>query len=171
MKTVFTIEKLVRNGINIIDVNGNIFTFEHLNEIYNLKETFLDYQRLIKKISRAWKETINEHTINCKDIKYNVQINCYIKFILKDKKGSRAIYDKIVSVTQMQRTNRWNRELGDIINDELKTYNLKLKYINEIQLRDFRFKFNNKILVTNAFLYIPDKKRNAYSTVCKIITN
>ena len=35
--------------------------------------------------------------------KYNVQINCYIKFILKDKKGSRAIYDKLVSVTQIQK--------------------------------------------------------------------
>ena len=124
MKTFFYknwFEKGVRNVIDIIDVNGNIYTFEQLKEIYNLKGTFLDYQRLIKKIPRAWKEKINEHTTKCKDIKYNVQINCYIKFILKDKKGSRAIYDKLVSVTQMQKSNRWNGELGDITNDELKT--------------------------------------------------
>ena len=53
----------------------------------------------------------------------------------------------------MQKTNRWNRELGDITNDELKTFNLNLKFINEIKLRDFQFKINNKILVTNYFLH------------------
>ena len=89
-------------------------------------------------------EKNNEHTTKCKDIKYNVQINCYIKVVLKDKKGSRAICDKLVSETQMQKnnnkkkktkkkkqqqqqqqqnkkTNRWNGELGNITNDELKT--------------------------------------------------
>ena len=100
-------------------------------------------------------------------MKYNVQTNCYINFILKDKKGSRTIYDKIVSITQTQAKNRWNSELGYFTNDELKTYNLNLKYIDETKLRNFQFKINNKISVTNSFLYEMNKVDNDLCSYCR----
>ena len=49
-----------------IGVNGNIYTFEQLIEIYNLKGTFLDYQRLIKKIPRAWKKKLMNTQLSVK---------------------------------------------------------------------------------------------------------
>ena len=46
----------------LTDIDGNIYTFERLKEVYSIKGTFLDYQTLIRKIPRTWKEIINEHT-------------------------------------------------------------------------------------------------------------
>ena len=42
-----------------------------------------------------------------------------------------------------------------------------MKYINEIKLRDFQFKINNKILVTNSFLYKINKIDNDLCSYCQ----
>ena len=86
--------KGIRNIIDIIDSNGHLLTFEQLREQYNIKGTFLDYQRLVRKIPNTWIDTINTSNVECNLLKYNVQRNCYLGLILKDKKGSRNIYDK-----------------------------------------------------------------------------
>lgn len=146
-------EKGITNVVDHIDMGGNIYTFERLKEAYNIKRTFLDYQTLITKIPRTWKEIIKEHTTKCKDMKYNVSISAYLKLVFKDKKGIRSIYDKIIPVNQLQTTNRWNKDLGDIASEEMKTFNKNLKYIKEIKLRDFQYKINNIIMSTNSFLF------------------
>ena len=62
-------------------------------------------------------------------MKLYVQVNSYryIKFILKNKKGSRSIYDQIVRVNEIQVTERWNRELGQVENEEWKKVQLHFK--------------------------------------------
>ena len=122
----------VRNVIDIVDTNGYIYDFEQLKQIYNLKGTFLDYQRLINKLPKTWLDIINENNEKCKFSKFNVQINCYIKLIMKDKKGSRSIYDKILPVKEQLKNNRWNTDLGQITTEEQNLGNASLKYINEI---------------------------------------
>ena len=62
--------------------------------MYNIRGTFLDYETVVRKLPRAWRDKIHDNTDICKNLNYNVQINPYIKFILKDKKGCRSIYDK-----------------------------------------------------------------------------
>ena len=73
----------VRNFIDIVEC---IYDFEQLKQIYNLKGTFLDYQRLINKLPNTWLDVINENNGKYKFSKFNVQINCYIQLIMKDKK-------------------------------------------------------------------------------------
>ena len=124
------------------------------------------YEAVIRKIPRAWQEKINANTDICINLKYNVQINPYIKFILKDEKGCRSIYDKIVSVNQLLLTNKWTTELGDITSEEMKVYKRNLKYVKEIKLRDFQFKINHRILVTNSFLLKIKKKETDLCSYC-----
>ena len=93
--------KGIRNIIDIIDSNGHLLTFEQLREQYNIKGTFLDYQRLVKKIPNTWINTINTSNVECNLLKYNVQRNCYLGLILKDKKGStvlRIIFSSVSTV-------------------------------------------------------------------------
>ena len=42
-----------------------------------------------------------------------------------------------------------------------------MEYINEIKLRDFQFKINNKILVTNSFLHKINKIDNYLCSFCQ----
>ena len=143
--------KGIRNIIDIIDFNGHLLTFEQLREQYNIKGTFLDYQRLVRKIPNTWIDTINTSNVECNLLKYNVQRNCYLGLILKDKKGSRNIYDKLVPLREQFINERWKNEIGNITEEEQRKVNSNLRYINEIKLRHFQFKINNKILVTNSF--------------------
>ena len=160
-------DKGIRNIFDIVDINGHLYNFEELQRTYSLKGTFLDYQRLIRKIPKTWLETINDHNDKCKILKYNVQINLYLKLILKDKRGCRAIYDKLIPVREQTANNKWNEEVGPITNEEQRKVNSSLKYINEVKLRDFQFKINNKILVTNSFLYKINKVENNLCSFCQ----
>ena len=80
-------DKSIRNIIDIITENGLIYDFEDLKHKYNIKGTFLDYTRLLRNIPKSWKEIISVEPDKCAKLKYNVQANCYVKFILKTKEG------------------------------------------------------------------------------------
>ena len=59
-------------------------------------------------------------------MKYNVEVICYLKFIMKERRGSRSIYDKIVSVKEIKVPGGWTRYLGLISDEEWKKYNTNL---------------------------------------------
>ena len=61
-----------------------------LKETYNIKGTYLDYNRLLSNIPKMWKDIINVESDKCAKIKNDVQLNCYVKFILKTKKDAET---------------------------------------------------------------------------------
>ena len=71
--------KGIRTVNDLIDSNGNIYTFEGLKEIHEIRGTYLDFEAVIRKISRAWLEKINANTDICINLKYYVLINPYIE--------------------------------------------------------------------------------------------
>ena len=48
-----------------------------------MKGSYLDYTQLLKNIPKSLKEIINVEPDKCAKLKYNVQINCFVKFISK----------------------------------------------------------------------------------------
>ena len=91
-------------------------------------------------------------------MKYNFEIICYLKLVMTDTRGSRSIYDKIISVNEIKLPGGWTRDLGVISDKEWKIYNTNLNYMSEIKLKDFQYNINNKILVTTSFLYKINRK-------------
>ena len=49
----------------------------------------------------------------------------------------------------------------------MEKYNTNLKYVSEIKSRDFQYKINNKILVTNSFLYKIKRKETDLCSYCQ----
>ena len=86
--------------------------------------------------------------------------------LLKDKKGSRRFYDILAHVGEMGVTNRWGNQFGNINDKEWKLYNSSIKDIKEVKLADFQYKINNKILVTNSFLFKIKKINNNGCSYC-----
>ena len=87
--------------------------------------------------------------------------------MIKDKKGSRVIYDILGQTYEAKVPNRWFNEVGNFIVDEWKHYSTILKYIYDMKLRDFQFKINHKILITKSFLYKIKKTQNNICSYCK----
>ena len=57
-------------------------------------------------------------------------------------------------------------EIGEISEDEWEKYSKNLNNIKEVKLRVFQFKINNRILVTNTFLFKIKKKENNLCSYC-----
>ena len=92
--------------------------------------------------------------------RYNVQINLYIFCLIRKRRGCRDVYDNIIPVNEILVPNKLLNEIGDISGEEWKKkINRNLTYIKEVKLRDFQFKINNRILVTNTFLSKIKKKK------------
>ena len=60
----------------------------------------------------------------------------------------------------------WINEIGEISEDEWKKFSKHLNNIKEVKLRDFQFKINNRIFVTNTFLCKIKKKENNLCSYC-----
>ena len=158
--------KGIRNIIDLIDENGLIHDFQTLKDLHNIHGTYLDYAHLINRIPRLWREMISENSRKISMYRYNVQINSYVFCLLRKRRGCRDIYDKIVSVNETIVPNKWLNEVGDISVEEWKRINRNLHNIKEIKLRDFQFKINNRILVTNTFLLKIKKKETNLCSYC-----
>ena len=158
--------KGIRNVIDLIDENGLFYQFQTLQERYGIHGTYLDYMQLINRIPRLWRDIINENSEKSASYKHNVQINCFVFYLLRKRRGCRDIYDKIIPVNEVIIPNKWINEIGDIQLDEWKKINKTLNYIKEVKLRDFQFKINNCILVTKSFLFKIKKKDNHRCSYC-----
>ena len=72
-----------------------MYQFNDFKNIYNVSGTFLDYMSLLIKLPREWMNKINQNRILCQNINWNVARNCYIKYLTKNKKGSKVFYDTL----------------------------------------------------------------------------
>ena len=72
---------------------------------------------------------INENSIKVASYKYNVQINCFVFYLLRNRRGCRGIYDMLIPVNEVIIPNKWLNEIGDIQIGEWKTINKNLNYI------------------------------------------
>ena len=167
----FILKHWYDNGIRVVyDIvaeNGEFYTFEQLKVMYNIRGTFLDYQRMLNNISQSWKAQINDNRVFILENKHNVLCNIYVKKLIKAKKGSKIFYDTFVGVNEYIPQGKWQAEMGDIRENEWKLYFLNIKQWHEIKLRDFQYKINNKILVTNSFLFKINKVDSEICSYCK----
>ena len=135
--------------------------------VYNINGTFLDYQHLVHNIHPTWLIQINDNHVFILENKTNVICNIYIKNLIKANKGSRIFYDTFVGVNEYIPQGKWQAEIGNISENEWKLYFLNLKQWHEVKIRDFQYKVNNKILVTNSFIAKINKIDSELCTYCK----
>lgn len=119
-------DKGVRSISDFINADGQFYNFEEFRQTYNIRGTFLDYSFILNKIPNAWTTLINRNPNICKDLKMNAFCLETVKILLKDKKGSRRIYDMMLP-NEPNNQNRWTRELDHITIDEWSMYNSSLK--------------------------------------------
>ena len=124
-----------------------------LKNAYDIRGTFLNFQAIINRIPNDWKNKINNNKEICRDFKYNIVQANPINILLRDKKGSRRIYDIFIKNIRQDVQIRWSRDLGIIQREDWININSTIKEFSEVKLKDFQFKINNKILVTKSFLH------------------
>ena len=157
----------IRVVSDILSETGDIYTLEQLKTMYGIRGTFLDYQHVLNNICQSWKTQINENVVFILENKMNVICNIYVKNLIKARKGSRLFYDIFVNINEYIPQGKWQGEIGDINENEWKMYFQEIKQLHEVKLRDFQYKINNKILVTNSFLFKINKIDSPICTYCR----
>ena len=100
------------------------------------------------------------------ETKQNVVCNIHLQHLIKSKKGSRIFYDILVGVNEYIPQAKWQAKMVDTGEEKWKMYYRTLKLFHETKLRDFQYKINNKILVTNSFLFKINKTDNLACSYC-----
>ena len=154
----------VTNTADLLDEQGNFYQFETFKRIYNVRGIALDYQHLLNKIPVGWKSVINNNKVFTIENKFNTRCNTYISYLMQNKKGSRIFYAIIEKVNQLNVNDKWVAEVGD---NDLRLFNASISKFKEVKLQDFQFKINNKIFITNYFLWKICKIDNNLSSYCK----
>lgn len=137
----------------MLNDSGEFYNFEEFKQLYGIRGTILNYASLLRKIPQHWKLEISENKPFILQNRYNTCNNPYVVCLIKDRKGSRRFYDIFLGVNDVNAHSKWQSELGNINKEDWNNYNMVLNDINEIKLRDFQYKINNKILVTKSFLF------------------
>ena len=146
-------DKGIRSILDIINVQGEFYNFADFKNAYGIRGTFLNFQAIINRIPNEWKNIINNDKEICREFKYNIVQANPINILLRDKKGSRRIYDIFIKNIRHDVQIRWSRDLGIIQREDWININSTIKEFSEVKLKDFQFKINNKILVTKSFLH------------------
>ena len=71
---------------DLLDNNGNSYTFDRLKEIYRVRGTFLNYENILRRIPNEWKNIINANRVFIYQNQYNITCNVFVAHLLKDKK-------------------------------------------------------------------------------------
>lgn len=160
-------KKGVRLIYDFINENGEFYEFESFKEKYGVRGTFLDYEYVLNRIPNEWKTKINDNKKFSIENKLNVTCNIYLSYITNSKKGCRLFYEILAGVNDLNSHDKWRNEIGVIQENDWHRYHSSLQKIKEVKLKDFQFKINNRILVTNSFLWTINKIDSNLCGYCK----
>ena len=143
--------------IDLLDDNGSFLGFDAFKVRFNVQGTFLHYQSILNRIPIKWRHKINDNRIFYVEMKYSIPCLEITKILFKDVKGSRSLYNTL--------TNNFT-DLGNIPEEDFRKYSSVITELQDVKLKDFQFKINNKILVTKSFLHRINNVDNNTCTFC-----
>ena len=88
---------------DIIDVEGQILTFQQLKQIFEIRGSYLDYLGLIRSLPHDWKSM----TGKCRAM-YHI-IHPQVELMLSKEKGAKYLYDIILKEKTKTLKNSWEQ--------------------------------------------------------------
>lgn len=150
---------------DIVKSDGNFYSQNELNGIYNININFLQYYGLIKATTQ-WKETLKLESIEKKlDMPF---IPYALKVYRKQQKGVKDMYKVLNSNVDIPAGKaKWNSIYN--LSDEIwkKIYLWPHNITKNSTLKWFQFRINHNILATNKFLNKIKIVNNPLCTFCK----
>ena len=130
-------------------------SFLSLDEVrtkYNIQTNFLEYGALINCVKRACNNILEHNTLYL----HHPLKSFHVHLLLMDKKGSRRLYDFIISARETKRyVSKWEIILNtryDCSKGWSMVFLLPFKCTVDTKLRWFQFRLVHRILGVNSFL-------------------
>ena len=161
----------VKNGVlfvnDLIKENGTFLSLDEFRKIYNIRTNFLEYGAIINALKKSCNHCLKNNNKQAqRPFKpYN------FKFITLDIKGSRRLYDSLISSKEVKRKfiDKWESKLD--ISYTFKKWSviflIPFKCTVDTKLRWFQFRLTHRILGVNSFLEKIGRKDSNLCTFCK----
>ena len=156
------------NGIlflsDLIDQSGNFLSFAEFKSLYDTNLCFITYHGIIQAVRKGYPSISNNDIV-----KISPNITKPIYMLIKDKKGSKSIYDTFISEFSFERKymEKWETELG-LENFNWQKCNENIFLANkDTYLQWLQYRIVHRILGTNKSLYMMNIKNNSLCTFCK----
>jgi len=153
---------------DLFDIHGKLYTWCEVKNKYQIKGTFLDYNRLIINIPKEWLRLTQGNITNLRPRATPAILN-----ICNNIKGCRKYYDILAttkSCKSIKSQHKWNTEL-DVEPESTVTiwkyaYKIAMKASDDTNLRYFQYRILHRILTTNRYLKIIGLKNSDLCTFC-----
>ncbi|MCU7801037.1 MAG: reverse transcriptase family protein, partial [gamma proteobacterium symbiont of Lucinoma myriamae] len=136
---------------DLLDRNGNLISFEVFQREFSIRSNFLQFEGLISSVRNCLHNFRVEHFPNRDN---NPVLPLVIRYILKNKKGCRNIYDKLIyKRINPPSTFKWQNELNLSPEFEWKyIFGLPFRITKDTSLKWLQVRINHRILGTNYLL-------------------
>jgi len=160
----------VKNGVDfvndLLDNNGNFLTLEAFRNKFNVRTNFLEYGGLVRAIKRSFSDIMDNPGANL----LRPYRPFHYRMLLKDLKGSRRIYDILVSSKVITRKYvvKWELKLGKVYTHHTWSIIFNSPFISTTctKYRWFQFRLIHRILGTNSFLLKIGKTNSGMCSFC-----
>ncbi|MCU7801464.1 MAG: hypothetical protein KZQ70_15365, partial [gamma proteobacterium symbiont of Lucinoma myriamae] len=136
---------------DLLNRNGDLISFETFQEMFSVQSNFLQFEGLSNSIRNFLHTCRFQHFPNRDN---NPILPLLARYILKNKKGSRDIYDKLVKKEIIPTSLiKWRKDLN--LSPQLewkKLFALPFKITKDTNLRWLQIRINHRILGTNYLL-------------------
>ena len=153
---------------DLINENGNFYTYEHFCQNYNIQCPFTLYFGLKNYIMKKWPK-LGE--LEIKEIgPYRPK---FIEILCKDARGSRTLYNILNKELQKKQGYelKWETSFGTTENIDWKLVNRNIfSSTLDSRLHWFQFRIVHRIIATNKFLNYIKVRNDPLCTFCKAET-
>ena len=150
---------------DLITEDGNFLSLEKLQDLYKVRTNFLTYHGIVAAIKRD----IGIKGIESKN--HNLALPLmprHIKIFYKSKKGSKSMYDLLVSNKHIPTGQiKWNSTLPQTNLMWSNIYKLPFKLLLGSKLKWFQYRINHYILTTNKVMFKIGLSDTPLCTFCK----
>ena len=154
---------------DLFDTEGNFISYESIVNDYLVKLPFTTYEGLKQAIMYSWP---NVKQLSCnKGIIVKPYQPEFIKVLCKNRKGSRNIYDYLMSKIQHRPIceNKWTDDIKLEIDFNWKHMYTNFKYLTKDSgLIWFNHRIVHRILGTNKSLHMSKIKNSPLCSICEV---
>jgi len=151
---------------DLVSENNGFISRIELEEKYEIRMNFLDYNSLILSIPQAWRKEVNSGKRKIENVE-----NVMLKKITKSKRVCKFVYDLLVDKKEVERKTheKWSKALNIQMDEERwrMCFIDANKSIISAVLRSFQYHIIHRSLVTNKFLFMCNIKDSDICYYCE----
>ena len=149
---------------DLVNKNGNLYSLQEFEHIYNIKTNFLTYHSMVTAINK-YKNKIVDNVLEKNTILPGISYN--IKPLISNIKGCKIMYNILNKNTESPTSQAKWKELYNIEDETWEDiYSAPFNITKHTSLQWFQYRINHRLIPTRKYLFTIKKADNPFCNSC-----